>query len=184
MLFELPGRKVWISAYHGSVNPAQLTSVQAQFPNITVQLFDLDRIAGSRHMLLATFNALKSYESRRRISRSLGMEVLLFISGTRQISEAIKRVGITPKTARTAVLSVLPEATDELKVVDSLGGIFREKDDDSLLDKWTSLRKSKVVRTFGIGDKELKAALREGEVIEKAIERLAIERSAMLTIAK
>jgi tRNA threonylcarbamoyladenosine modification (KEOPS) complex Cgi121 subunit len=112
------------------------------------------------------------------------MELLLFISGTRQISEAIKRVGITPKTTRTAVLSVLPAATDQLKVVDSLAEIFREKDDDSLLDKWTSLRKSRVIRTFGIGDKELKAALRDGEVIEKAIERLAIERSAMLTIAK
>ena len=135
-------------------------------------------------MLLATFNALKSYESKRRISRSLGMEVLLFISGTRQISEAIKRVGITRKTTRTAVLSVLPAATDQLKVADSLAEIFRERDDDSLLDKWTSLRRSKVLRTFRIGDKELKAALRDGEVVEKAIERLAIERSAMLTISK
>jgi len=135
-------------------------------------------------MLLATFNALKSYESKRRISRSLGMEVLLFISGTRQISEAIKRVGITPKTTRTAVLSVLAAASDQLKVSDSLAEVFRQKDDDSLLDKWTSLRKARVLRTFGIGDKELKAASRDGEAIEKAIDRLAIERSAMLAIAK
>jgi tRNA threonylcarbamoyladenosine modification (KEOPS) complex Cgi121 subunit len=112
------------------------------------------------------------------------MEVLLFIAGTRQISEAIKRVGITAKTTRTAVLSVLPAATDQLKLADSLGQIFREKEDDSLLDKWTSLRRSRVLRTFGISDRELKAALREGEAVEKAIERLAIERSAMLTIAK
>ena len=177
-------RKIWISAYHGSVDPTKLTDVQKQYPNVTVQLFDLDRIAGSRHLLLATFNALKSYESKRRISRSLGMEVLLFISGTRQISEAIKRVGITPKTTRTAVLSVLPAAADQLKLSDLLAEVFTEKDDDSLLDKWTSLRKSKVLRTFGIGDKELKAASRDGEPIEKAIERLAIERSAMLAIAK
>jgi tRNA threonylcarbamoyladenosine modification (KEOPS) complex Cgi121 subunit len=114
----------------------------------------------------------------------LGMEVLLFISGTRQISEAIKRVGITGKTARTAVLSVLPAASDQSKIADSLAMIFLEKDDDSLLDKWTSLRKSRVLRTFDVDDKELKAALRDGEVVEKAIERLAIERSAMLTIAK
>ena len=114
----------------------------------------------------------------------MGMEVLLFISGTRQISEAIKRVGITPKTTRTAVLSVLPAAADQSKLSDLLAEVFTEKDDDSLLDKWTSLRKSKVLRTFGIGDKELKAASRDGEPIEKAIERLAIERSAMLAIAK
>jgi len=184
LLFELLDRKVWISAFQGTVDPAQLANVQAQFPDVTVQLFDLDSVAGSRHLLLATFNALKSYESKRRISRSLGMEVLLFISGTRQISEAIKRVGITPKTTQTAVLCVLPTAIEHLKVADSLAEIFRGRDDDSLLDKWTSLRRSRVVRVFGIGDKELKAALRDGEVTDKALERLAIERSAMLTIAK
>jgi len=135
-------------------------------------------------MLLATFNAVKSYESKRQISRSLGMEILLFISGTRQISEAIKRVGITSKTTRTAVLGVIPRNTDHLKLAVFLAEMFREKDDDSLLDKWTNLRRTRVVRTFGIGDKELKAVSRDGEVAEKAIERLAIERSAMLAIAK
>jgi len=135
-------------------------------------------------MLLATFNAVKSFESKRRVSRSLAMEILLFISGTRQITEAIKRVGVTPKTSRTAALCLLPKNTDQTQVTALLEEIFGGKDDDSLLDRWTSLRKSKVIRTFGIGDKELKATLREGEVDAKAIERLAIERSAMLTIAK
>ena len=184
MLFELLDRKVWITAYRGCVTPDQLLRVQSQFPKITVQLFDLDRIAGSRYMLLATFNAVKSYESRRRISRSLGIEILLFVSGTRQISEAIKRVGITPKTTRTAVLGLLPEETNHSKLAESLAEIFEKKDDDSLLDQWTSLRRTRVVRTYGIGDKELKAVSRDGEVTEKAIERLAIERSAMLAIAK
>ncbi len=39
-------------------------------------------------------------------------------------------------------------------------------------------------RTFGIGDKELKATIRQDEKTEKAIERLVIERSAMLAIVK
>ena len=112
------------------------------------------------------------------------MEVLLFISGTRQISEAIKRVGITSKTTRTAVLGVLPRNIDHLKVSDFLAEIFTMKEDDSLLDKWTNLRRNRVVITLGIGEKELKAASRDNEGTEKAIERLAIERSAMLAIAK
>jgi len=110
--------------------------------------------------------------------------MLLFISGTRQISEAIRRVGITPKTSKTAVISVLPGNGEESKVAAFLAEIFGGKEDDSLLDRWTNIRRSKVVRTFGIGDKELKATLREGETAEKAIERLAIERSAMLAISK
>jgi tRNA threonylcarbamoyladenosine modification (KEOPS) complex Cgi121 subunit len=112
------------------------------------------------------------------------MEILLFVSGTRQISEAVKRVGISPETVRTAALAVLPAGDDHSKVTDYLAGVLNEKADDSLLDQWTSRRKSTVVRTFGIGDKELKATIREDEKTEKAIERLAIERSAMLAIAK
>ena len=150
----------------------------------TTQLFDLDRVAGSRHVLLATFNAVKSYDSKRRISRSLAMEILLFVSGTRQISEAVRRVGINPETERTAALAVLPANVDQAKMAEYLAGIFKEKDDDSLLDKWTTLRRSTVMRIFGIEDKELKAAMRDDERIERAIERLAIERSAMLAIAK
>ena len=182
----MPGlsRKVWISAFHGSADATQLTQFQAAFPNATVQLFNLDRVAGSRHLLLATFNAVKSYDSKRRISRSLGMEILLFVSGTRQISEAVKRVGISPETVRTAALAVLPAGDDHSKVTEYLAGVLNEKADDSLLDQWTSRRESTVVRTFGIGDKELKATIREDEKTEKAIERLAIERSAMLAIAK
>jgi tRNA threonylcarbamoyladenosine modification (KEOPS) complex Cgi121 subunit len=112
------------------------------------------------------------------------MEILLFVSGTRQISEAVRRVGINPETERTAALAVLPANVDQAKMAEYLAGIFKEKDDDSLLDKWTTLRRSTVMRIFGIEDKELKAAMRDDERIERAIERLAIERSAMLAIAK
>ena len=44
-------------------------------------------------------------------------------------------------------------------------------------------RRALVQRIFGIGMEELKATNSTGEV-EKAIEKLAIERSAMLAIAK
>ena len=173
-----------MTAFHGSADATQLTQFQTAFPNATVQLFDLDRVAGSRHLLLATFNAVKSFDSKRRISRSLGMEILLFVSGTRQISEAVKRVGVTPKTVRTAATTILASSADYSMVADYIAGVLNGKGDDSLLDHWTSLRRSTVVRTFGIGEKELKATLREDEKTEKAIERLAIERSAMLAIAK
>ena len=112
------------------------------------------------------------------------MEILLFVSGTRQISEAVKRVGVGPQTLRTAAIGLSSINDDQSKAAEFLTGIFKEKGDDSLLDKWTSQRKSIVLKTFGIGDKELKAARRSHERTERALERLAIERSAMLAIAK
>lgn len=175
---------MWISAFEGKVDAASIMrEADEKCPNAMVQLFDLDRVAGSRHLLLASYNAVKSYNSSRRISRSLGMEILLFVSGTRQITQALERVGINRETTRSAVLVIA--ASDE--AITTLSNLlienFHQKDQDKLIDTWTEERRVMVQRVFGIGSKELKATISTREV-EKAIERLAIERSAMLAIAK
>jgi tRNA threonylcarbamoyladenosine modification (KEOPS) complex Cgi121 subunit len=112
------------------------------------------------------------------------MEILLFVSGSGQITEAIERVGISPKTSRTAALAVVPSETEAERVENYLVDAFKKKADDKLLDKWSKQRRTLVRKVYGISSKELIAAAREKEKIEKAIERLAIERSAMLAIAK
>ena len=186
MLFELTKLgKLWISAFDGQVDAAHvMKEAQDKLQGITIQLIDLDKVAGSRHLLLSTFNALKSYNSSRRISRSLGMEILLFISGTGQITEAIERVGISSKTSRTAALALVSSDHEAQRVENFLVEAFKKKADDKLLDEWSKRRRASVQEVYGISSKELVAATRKNEKIEKAIERLAIERSAMLAIAK
>jgi hypothetical protein len=50
--------KVWISSFKGKIDAATIMqAVQEKNPNATIQLFDLDRIAGSRHLFLAAYNA-------------------------------------------------------------------------------------------------------------------------------
>jgi tRNA threonylcarbamoyladenosine modification (KEOPS) complex Cgi121 subunit len=186
LLFDLTAQsKLWVSAFEGQVDAAHvLKEAQEKLQGTTIQLFDLDKVAGSRHMLLATFNALSSYNSNRRISHSLAMEILLFVSGTGQIVEAIKRVGISPKTSRTAALALVFSDVEAQRVENFLVDAFRKKADDTLLDSWTKQRRASVQGVYGISNKELGAATRENEKVERAIERLAIERSAMLAIAK
>ena len=186
MLFELTefNCKVWISAFDGRADAASIIgTVNDRFPEATIQLFDIDRVAGTRHLLLAAYNAEKSFNSKRRISRSLGMELLLFVSGTTQITEALERVGINMETKRSAII-VLATSDDMIASISSmLGEAFRRKEDDRLLDRWSDERIASVQRTFKIGVGELRATNRTGEV-EEAVQKLAIERSAMLAIAK
>ena len=168
----------------GKVDAASVMGeVYEKFPNAMVQLFDLDRVAGSRHLFLAAYNAEKSFNSKRRITRSLRMEVLLFVSGTRQITEALERVGISEGTTRSAALVIAPSDEAIMSIVNLLIERFNRKDDDGLLDIWTKQRTASVQRIFGIGMKELKATCGSGDV-GRAIEKLAIERSAMLAVAK
>ncbi len=62
----------------------------SKIPNIQI----CDGSISKEFLNYAVFNALKSFENKENISKDLKIEILLLASGTRQISEAIKRAGI------------------------------------------------------------------------------------------
>ena len=188
MLFEIAelGKSVWISSFNGKPPNIDdvLRSVSEKFPGICVQFVDLDKVAGSRYLLVATYNALKSFNSKHPISKSLGMEILLYASGSRQIVESLERAGVNSRTERTGVV-VVGSSVDEVTAVGAdLAEIMQQKSVDTLLDDWSNTRIRNVCAVLGIRDEELKATLRKGEEPISGIERLAIERSALLAVKK
>jgi KEOPS complex subunit Cgi121 len=69
---------------------------------LTVQLFDAGAIAGEEHLLSAAMHALRAFERKSMRSSSVGMEMLLYASGKRQIKDAVALVGITDRTRNVA----------------------------------------------------------------------------------
>jgi tRNA threonylcarbamoyladenosine modification (KEOPS) complex Cgi121 subunit len=110
------------------------------------------------------------------------MELLLYISGNSQINQALARVGVTSETNRTAALAVGSSRNQVLAMGNYLEKMLGQHGRDDLLDDWPRGRIENVRSGFEIGNKELKAIIRGKEPITSAIERLAIERSAMLTL--
>lgn len=161
-----------------------LRTTQETLPEVCVQLMDLGKVAGSRYLLLSTYNALKSFYSKQPISRTLSMEILLYVSANRQIIEALKRVGITADTQEIAAVAVGPSREAVITARDLLERLLGIKSADELLDSWPADRIDAVQKNFGIGSDELSATIRKDEDACKAIERLAIERSALLTVRK
>jgi len=186
VLSEIPqlGQYVWMSAFDTKPENIErlLRSAAEKYPDVSVQCVDLDRVPGSHYLLLATVNALKSYSSKQPIAKSLGMELLLYISGNRQINEALTRVGVTAETSRTAALAVGSSSNHVSAAGNYLEQILGQHGRDDLLDDWPRSRIDHVRSGFEIGGKELKAIIRTKEPITGAIERLAIERSAMLAL--
>ena len=186
MFSEIPqlGQYVWMSAF--DTKPANieglLRSAAEKYPDVSVQCVDLDRVPGSHYLLLATVNALKSYRSKQPIAKSLGMELLLYISGNRQINEALTHVGVTSETSRSAALAVGSSSDHVSATGNYLEQVLGQPGRDDLLDDWPRSRIENVRSGFEIGGKELKAIIRTKEPITSAIERLAIERSAMLAL--
>ena len=188
MLFEIndSAEFVWISAFDIKPDGVErvLQSIQSKYPDVSIQLVDLDNVAGSRFLFLATYNALKSFRSKQPIARSLGMEILLYTAGNRQIGEALKNVGVTPETRKVAAIAVGKSRVQVLESAAALRDVIKKEQSDDLVDKWNQNRIMRVRAVFGIGDKEIKALRHKNENAIKALERLAIERSAMLAIKK
>ena len=177
---------VWISGF--AMKPdafdVVIRKLHGTYPNVDVQFVDLDKVPGSRYLLLATLNALKSFHSNQPISRTLSMEILLYASANRQITEAIRLVGISSDTNRIAAIVVGKIEGETISAADLLSEILNQKSNDTLIDDWSPARIQNVISIFRIGSSELKATLRENESRTQAVERLAIERSALLTVRK
>ncbi len=188
MLFEFPELRCYlrISGFDASASDvaAILQAVQDKFPRVAIQLVDIDRVPGSRFLLHAVFNAWKSFHSGDPISRTLGMEILLFVAANSQISEAIKAVGVTSNTRKIAAVLAGPSREEVSAAADFLSNLLRGQGRDELLEEWSPERIQNVRFAYQIGGREFKATARKGEEIVKVIERLAIERSALLAIRK
>ena len=106
-------------------------------------------------MLLATVNALKSHSSTQPIAKSLGMELLLYISGNSQINQALARVGVTSETNRTATLAVGSSRNQVLAMGNYLEQMLGQHGRDDLLDDWP--RRENRERAFRVRDWETKS---------------------------
>ena len=187
-MFAIPEfeTKIMITALvNDNLDPqAILTATQQEFRDATVQFVDLDKTTGHRHILLATYNALKSRSLGQMISRSFAIEILLYIAAERQITQAFARIGVETKTKRIGVIatSSSPEILSRIK--EHLTKSFNQECNDDLLDEWTEQRCKAIRELLGVTDEEIQTVTRSGDSIPKSIQRLAIERSALLVLKK
>lgn len=161
---------------------AVLNHLRSKPYHTEVQLFRADLVAGIEHLRLAARNALHSFHGNRPKSRSLAVELLLFVSCQRQISKAIKLVGVD-STDQRVVLVALAKSQDALHLLeDNSKSIFGETD-PSLVEIGSKAKLANLQRSYGVSDREMEAARFEGESSADVLKRLIIERSALLSIA-
>ena len=145
--------------------------------DISFQLLDAGLVAGREHLLISAFNALRAFEMGLNVSSDLGMEALTFASAQRQISKAIKLMGIKPGVMDIAVL--LMASSEEalaraLKAVEKALGA--ERDDEVLeVDEEKARR---IAKAFELSEAELSACSRLGGLTE-TVKALVLERVAL-----
>jgi len=134
-----------------------------------VVLMDADKVCGKGHLESAVFHARRAFERGMNASNTLGMEVILYASGERQISKAKKKMGLHHDTERVALIVLGPEEAEVETVLKTLD----LRRDDSLLD--CSVEKG---LSFGIDRAEMEA------VGSALLPDLVLERVAFVEMLK
>jgi len=130
-------------------------------------ILDADLVCGKDHLLSAANHAIRAFERGDNASDSLAVETLLYASGERQISKALKKM--TAKIGSNEVALVLFDVPSSDKVLKDMG-LSR---DDDVLD--ASVEKA---LKFGISSDEIKA------VSADMVEDLVLERVAFVGMQK
>lgn len=135
--------------------------------NADIVLMDADKVCGLDHLESAVLHARRAFERGTNASNTLGMEVILYASGEKQISKAKKKMGLHQETDKVAVIVLGKEDVDQVLVDLDLTR------DDSLLA--CSLEKATA---FGIDPGELET------VGKDMLSDLVLEKVAFVEILK
>lgn len=148
--------------------------------DIEIQIINLMRITGKKHIYFAILNALHAFRNGMNISRNPAVEILLYASGQNQISEAIKIVGVDQHTRNIAIVAIGEERSIRI-FSDKLPSLIGITSDDNLLENWGNEKIESLVSAFKISKNELKAMGDVKAPSKVTIEKLIIERMAFLS---
>lgn len=126
------------------------------------QMFNADLVFGKSHIISAYDHAKRAYDQKTNSSTSLVNETLLYASGERQISSAIKKMGIEEGTGRFCIVLVGDCSLDKLVELLNL------ERDDSVLDGDVE-----KLMAFGITEREIETVPKE-KVFDLVLERVAM----------
>lgn len=140
----------------------------------TSQVFDASRIAGKAHLAHAAKLALTAQSTRRSFTSSLGLELMCWAAGVRQINLALERVGLREGGTEVAILTL---GSSRLAVKRARADIFSKlgiERDDSVLELTPEKARS-LAGVFSISERELGVT---------PIQKLVLERIALLSLEK
>ena len=77
--------------------------------NRIVQIVKCDSVLSLRQLVLAVYHTIKSFKKGRNIARKPYLELLLRLSGQKQIKNALESIGLPPKATKACLIMVLHE---------------------------------------------------------------------------
>lgn len=140
--------------------------------NTIIQAIDAGRIAGEDHILTAADKALRAFENNSNVAKDIGIEIMRYAAGRRQIEEAFS-LGIHEGNM-DLVFVILGRKEDVEASIAEIGSII----DIAPVMEYNDAKRADITSHFSITEKEIEAA---GENMIPALVR---ERVALVDIMK
>jgi KEOPS complex subunit Cgi121 len=146
---------------------------------VQVQFFNASIVATWEHLYFALLNALTAFRTKRNVSRSLAVEIVLYASAQRQIRKAIELIGVKAGCNDVAVVVVGETLGDVEASVSEASTLLNREPDERVLELSTA--KALAIReAFAITEEELTVVVKEGDA-NQALVDVVIERMALLS---
>ena len=140
--------------------------------NTIIQAMDAGKIAGEDHLLFSVRKALRAKTNNCCIARDMGIEIMRYASGKKQIEEAFS-MGVRDGQM-DVIFVVLGEKEDVEQSVRALKDLIEE----APVVEYTISKRLALIEQFSITDKEVQAAG------EEMIPSLVLERVALVDVLK
>ncbi|MGB3907330.1 MAG: KEOPS complex subunit Cgi121 [Methanomethylovorans sp.] len=137
-----------------------------------VQSMNADKVAGKDHLRFAVAKAIRAFEQERNVAKDVGIEIMRYASGKRQIEEAFS-MGVK-QGQNNVVFIVMGKARSVTSCVDMLKQIVVPEDVITYLPS----KRDEVIMHFSITADEIEV------VGEQMVPELVIERVALVDVLK
>ncbi len=157
-----------------------LCNARGQLPvEVEVQFFDADLVATWEHLYFAVLNALVAFKTKRNVSNSVAVELMLYASAKRQINKAIDLVGVKKGSGNVAAVVMGNHAKSVEAGAEAVAKCMGKKPDETVLEL-NPEKVERIKRMFDVSETELKTVMTEDDV-ERALVDLVVERVALLS---
>jgi len=175
---EVCGQKLEPEIFCGYATIMDVKQMMNRITEITrehgpvIQIVDGDFVAGEAHVRSAVYKAIRSMNAGEAITSSLGLEILLYLAGTRHISKALE-IGVKEGKGRVYLIIIGDEVSEGVKA--EIFELLSFQGQDFIR---SSENKEQLMTFFGITEEEI------GVADEDKLEMLVIERGALLEVLK
>lgn len=156
-----------------------LKAIRGEQGDVDVQFFSAELVATWEHLYFAVIDALMAFRTKRNISKSLAVEIMLYASAQRQIKKAIEVVGVKSGASDIAVVIVSKRHQTVESTVASVSKHFRKEPDEQVLG-FSSAKEKAIREAFRITENELSAVTKQNNRA-RALVDLVVERMALLS---